>query len=275
MIYKTRDLDVYYEDVGSGTPIIVLHGFTLDHRSMIACLEPVFAEYEGWRRIYLDLPGHGKTKGTDWIRNSDDMLEILIGFIDEIIPNERFLVIGLSYGGYLARGLVYKKMDLIDGLLLIVPRIISHPAKRRLPPRITFERDEQFLSTLPPVARQDFESISVILTEEIFERYSEEIISAVQIADHEFLERLDNTKDAFSFDVDDKSRKFGKPALFLVGRQDHVVGYEDAWNLLEQYPRATFAVLDKSGHGLQMEQVSLFEALVTNWLNRVLEENII
>ncbi len=56
-----------------------------------------------------------------------------------------------------------------------------------------------------------------------------------------------------------------------MGRQDHWLGYKDAWKILENYPRATFAVLDRAGHCLQMEQEKLFNQLVSEWLDRVEE----
>jgi pimeloyl-ACP methyl ester carboxylesterase len=57
----------------------------------------------------------------------------------------------------------------------------------------------------------------------------------------------------------------------LTGRQDSSVGYRDAWTILENYPRATFVVLDRAGHGLYIEQEGLFNALVNDWLDRVEE----
>lgn len=57
----------------------------------------------------------------------------------------------------------------------------------------------------------------------------------------------------------------------LVGRQDQVAGYRGAWRILENYPRATFAVLDREGHNLQIEQPQLFNALLGEWLDRVQE----
>ena len=50
---------------------------------------------------------------------------------------------------------------------------------------------------------------------------------------------------------------------------EHEVTYSRAWELLEQYPRATFAVLDAAGHALPHEQPELLRALVTEWLDRV------
>lgn len=61
----------------------------------------------------------------------------------------------------------------------------------------------------------------------------------------------------------------GRPILMLLSRQNASTGYRDAWSILEQYPRATFAVLDKAGHNLQIEQAGLFTALVSEWLDRM------
>jgi len=73
----------------------------------------------------------------------------------------------------------------------------------------------------------------------------------------------------FSFNVDAPTVPFEKPTLILVGRQDAMVGYRDAWDILENYPRATFALLDSAGHHLHLEQEKLFNPLVTEWLERV------
>jgi pimeloyl-ACP methyl ester carboxylesterase len=69
--------------------------------------------------------------------------------------------------------------------------------------------------------------------------------------------------------VDSPDRSFKQPTLFLMGRQDATVGYRDAWAIIENYPRATFAILDQAGHNLQIEQERLFEELVGEWLARV------
>jgi pimeloyl-ACP methyl ester carboxylesterase len=57
----------------------------------------------------------------------------------------------------------------------------------------------------------------------------------------------------------------------VTGRQDSAVGYLGAWELLDHYPRATFAVLDRAGHALPHEQPELLRALVSEWLDRVRE----
>ena len=83
-----------------------------------------------------------------------------------------------------------------------------------------------------------------------------------------FLDRLDAGPE-LSIDVRHLPEPFGGPTLILAGRQDASVGYLDAIDLLESYPRATLAILDRAGHGLRAEQPALFRALTNEWLDRV------
>src|SRR5689334_5319844 len=124
-----KSIPVYYEEYGSGIPLLVLHGFSADHHSTVAGIEPLFKNLQGWRRIYPDLPGMGKTPGADWTTNQDDFLEVVSEFMQIVAPGNHFVVAGYSYGGYLARGLVYRQGTRIDGLLLMVPGIEPDPAK--------------------------------------------------------------------------------------------------------------------------------------------------
>lgn len=104
-----RGVQLYFESMDEGLPIITLHGFPTDHRAMKGMLEPIFAKRTGYRRLYLDLPGMGKSQSADWITGTDQVLETITHFIDEVIPDEPFLIAGQSYGGYLARGLLKHK----------------------------------------------------------------------------------------------------------------------------------------------------------------------
>ena len=265
---KMKNISINYEVVGSGKAIIMLHGSPVDHRLMSGCMEPVFNNKDGYKRIYMDLPGMGKTKGENWITNIDTMLEVVINFIEKVIPNENFLIAGESFGGYLARGIVYKMKDRVDGLFLLCPSITRNLKKRNIPSHIILKRDDELLSQLEPSDAEGFSSIQVVQSESIWERYRDEILSGIKVADIDFLEKIDANGYEFSFDVDNMEEKFNKPTLILLGRQDSCVGYKDAWDILHKYPRATFAVLDRAGHNLQIEQEELFNSLVKEWLER-------
>ena len=260
---------IYYETYGEGKSILNVHGFVPDHRLMKGCMEPIFEKRAGYKRIYYDLPGMGKTKGEKWIKNSDQMLEITLKFIEEIIPDEKFLLVGESYGGYLARGVIYKKFDLVEGVCFICPVIDANSIKRDLPKQIILSKNPDLVLKLDPNDAEEFVNIAVIQNQKVWERFRDEFLSGVKVADTEFLDKIWKKGYSFSFDVDKLPEKYEKPALFLMGRQDNVVGYRDAWKIIENYPRATLAILDNAGHILQIEQEILFNSLINEWLDRI------
>ena len=271
---QIEDLSVHYEVYGGGRSIVALNGGGPDYRCMTGCLEPTFRERGGWKRFYLDLPGTGETQGREWISSSDKMLDMVLDFIAAVIPDQRFVLAGSSYGAYLARGVIYRQPAQVDGLLMVCPVVTTSRAQRTLPPHVTLVRDAPFMDSLPLPQRERFGSFAVVQTQRTWERTRDEVIAGLDLADKDFLSRLESHGYAFSFDVDGPSVRFEKPTLILVGRQDAMVGYRDAWTLLESYPRATFAVLDRAGHNLPIEQDRLFAALVEEWLDRVEEATI-
>jgi len=75
---QLEKISLHYTSYGDGHPMILLHGFGLDHRLMTGCLEPLLQPHGGWKRMCLDLPGMGKTPGKEWLTSSDQMLDVVI-----------------------------------------------------------------------------------------------------------------------------------------------------------------------------------------------------
>lgn len=113
---------------------------------------------------------------------------------------------------------------------------------------------------------------AVVQSRQVVERMRSDVYPAWEMTNWALLQRLWEPENwGVSFDVDALPEPVPAPALIVSGRQDAVVGYQDAWSLLENYPRGTFAVLDRAGHGLEVDQEALFQALVNEWLDRVEE----
>lgn len=270
---KIKNLSINYEVLGQGKPVVILHGFTPDHRLMTGCMEPVFKGKDNYMRIYPDLPGMGKSENAAWINNSDDMLEIVIDFIEKIIPGENFLLAGESYGGYLSRGVIHRMPERVDGLFLLCPVVVAKSKDRKVPKHEVITIDDEFITGLSTEEIEGFDSMGVVQNRYTFERYTDEIVCGLKVANKDLLDRIRKSDFEFSFDAEMDQLQFPNPTLILVGRQDSIVGFEDAWNLLRNFPRASFAVLDRAGHNLQIEQPELFTHLTDEWLFRV-EESI-
>lgn len=259
------DIEIYYEAHGTGRPIVMLPGLPSDHGVMERFMEPLFMQRAGWLRLYPDLPGTGRTPGVDNRATPDQMLDAMLTFIDKVIPGQRFVLAGLSYGGYLARGVLYHRAALIDGLLLCAPQVKYDPTEARLPPRTTIVKDPPLVESLGPGA-----NLIVVQNHRVVEAVSE-LFGEVRVADHDFIDLLEAAS-PFSFDVDTLPAPFAAPTLILTARQDQLCGYRDAWDLLDNYPRATFAVLDRAGHLINIEQDALCRSLMSEWLDRVEEQ---
>ncbi|MCI4364229.1 MAG: alpha/beta hydrolase [Thermoplasmata archaeon] len=95
-------ISIHYAARGRGRPLLMLHGSPSDHSRAMAHLEPTFQSRGGWRRIYPDLPGHGRTPGSTRIRNMDDYLEVLLEFVDATAGPGPFCLGGISFGAYFA-----------------------------------------------------------------------------------------------------------------------------------------------------------------------------
>lgn len=266
MICKIGETPVYYEEYGEGTPIVCIHGYFVDHRLMSGCLEPVFEAVGGYRRIYLDMPGFGKTPADYGIKNADDMLALLIRFIGRVIGEEHFLLIGESFGGYLCMGLIGEMPENIDGVMLICPStVFDHDD---LPEKKIVYCSKEFADSEDSDAAS-FLDMAVMATSEGFGKYKRDILSGIRISDKKYLTRYFKGKFRSDHIKQLREIKYEKPTCILTGRQDHVVGYSAAYEMLAQFPRASLLIADCAGHNLQIDNEPLFGAMTSDWIRRV------
>jgi pimeloyl-ACP methyl ester carboxylesterase len=251
-----------YEIIGSGKPVLIIHGWGISKITMKAAFEPVFTTLEGYKRYYIDLPGMGESEHGD-VKNSDDILEILHGFATDVI-GEKFIIAGQSYAGLLTRGFVNKYSELIEKIILLVPCIIPGVRQGRVEPLKAVERDEEFLATLTKEEYDNFTMMNVVLTREVWERYRKSVQPALDIADWDFLNNV--LEGSFTFDPDDMAEPCMIPTLIITAKQDTEVGYKDQFDLMKIYPNSTYCAFERAGHNLQIEQPELFENTVRSWL---------
>jgi pimeloyl-ACP methyl ester carboxylesterase len=252
---------VHYVERGEGTPVLLLHGAGVDHRELLGTIEPAFAQTSGYRRIYPDLPGQGRTPAPESIRGADDVLAALLELVDELIGDDRLLVFGHSAGGYFARAIAHRRPDQVIGLALICPLVGSLRDVPSHSPVVAARLDTE---------RADldaFRAYFVIQTPGTLQSYAEHVAPGAAIADSAALERI-GERWRLTPGGNERST-YVRPVLVVVGRQDSVVGYAGQWDLIDAYPRATFAMLDRAGHALPHEQPELLGALIREWLRRV------
>lgn len=249
------DVAVNYVQQGEGTPVLVLHGAGVDHREAEACFEPALGASGRYRRIYPDLPGLGRTPAPAWLSSADDVRDTMLGFVDIVVGGDALLLVGHSAGAYHAQGIAARRSDRVAGLALVCPSLAG---VRDVPVH------------RPVVASDDlgdngFRDYFVAQTPAMLDRYERFVAPAIPLVDAAAMERIGERWELSATD----GPAYERPTLIVAGRQDSVVGYAAAVDVLADYPRATVAVLDGAGHALPHEQPELLTGLLRDWLARV------
>jgi len=264
---KVRDINMRYEEAGTGRPLLVLDGWGYSgHLTMIGA-EPMYEARAGWHRLYPELPGHGKTPLPQWLQSPDDMLDVLLEFLEAVAPGERFAVTGASWGAYLALGLLHQRPNQVDGVMLDIPGLRMLMGAFDQPAQQVIRRDPDFAAALQP--GEEWMQYTLVVQTRAMVDQLRALMAYWTPLDPEFAPRLQGK--SFSFEAHVLAEPFPAPALFVTGRQDHLAGYKGAWSILDSFPRGTFAVLDRAGHLLDLEQPVLQKALINEWLDRVEE----
>ncbi len=259
------------ETRGSGIPVIMIHGWGCDGRMMEGAMESSFEGRDGaFKRIYLDLPGMGRTPAIEEAGSADGMRDFILALAERLVPDERFAIAGKSYGGYLARGLAKAAPDRVLGMLLLCPVVDPATQAAHSPPRgIVTEREDGIEKIVPAEEFAEFCLFHTRQTQGVWERSREFILPGMKLADKRFLEEELGKRVSFRENIDEGSRPYPFPTLMVAGREDWCVGYSDLFGLVDRYPRATYLALDGAAHNLEFERPALFRAHVAEWLDEV------
>ena len=237
--------------------MLLLHGAGVDHREPLGTIEPAFARTSGYRRIYPDLPGQGRTPAPESIASADDVLDALLGLVDDLVGGDPLLVLGHSAGGYFARAIAERRPTQVIGLALICPLVAE---VRDVPAHAAVVQNGL------DGAAEGFRRYFVVQTPETLRSYEEHVVPGTEAADAEALERIG---ERWLLTAKEPGRPYAGPVLVVTGRQDSAVGFAAQWDLVQTSPRATFVMLDRAGHALPHEQPEVLAALIGEWLRRV------
>ena len=276
MLLNLEKAHIYYEILGEGKPLLMLHGNWCDHMLMKGCMERIFRKPENstldksFKRIYIDLPGMGNTSLKEDISSTDELFSILKEAVDRLITEDTFYISSESYGSYLARALLKNDFERIGGIMMICPVVAAEFEKRDIPVSRIIRRDKELYRSLSDNDKNTCDTILTIQTEKVWKRYLEEVRSGVKKCNITLLKKIKREGYPFADDIDSLDKAFEKPSLILLGMQDHDVGFKDSLKLIDNYPRADFIILDGAGHMLQIEAEEEFTYHTERWLKKLI-----
>jgi pimeloyl-ACP methyl ester carboxylesterase len=272
MIFEHDGHAVDYELRGAGPTAILVHGLTVDRRIMIEAFEPALAA-AGVRRLYVDLPGHGQSRGDAAHASADAFVDVLAALARELLapsaaPDELEapLVIGYSYGGYLATGLV-RALGGARGLFLVCPVVEPDFARRRPAPRRVAVREGALAFSDDQRERDAFAEVAVRMTGAVLAGF-QRVVHPANIAVDARVVAAVRARYVLSRPLGDALAALDGPATIVCGRDDHWAGWQDATTLLAQLPHGQLTVLPDCGNLLPLEDPEALRALTVEWLRR-------
>ncbi|HZJ23256.1 MAG TPA: alpha/beta hydrolase [Anaerolineales bacterium] len=124
---KINNLELAYVRRGKGTPLVLLHGFPLDHHlwdDIAPLLEDRFD------LILPDLRGFGESTTVDAPYSMDDYASDIAGLLDQL-GIQKAVIAGHSMGGYVALAFASLYPARVSGLALISSQVLADPPDRK------------------------------------------------------------------------------------------------------------------------------------------------
>jgi pimeloyl-ACP methyl ester carboxylesterase len=220
---------VFVRKIGEGFPIVMLHGFPLDHRSLLP-LEQCFSQHDHWQRYYIDLPGLGQSCDGFDIRSASDVLKALGDYLTEEFAEIDFAIVGYSFGGLLASALAAQYGDHIRSIFLLAPEVVPDDKARTLPKKTVYH-----VSDLPRDAAEQeitaYKATAVVESAENFELFKRYILPGLMGNSENEAVRYLADNPALATTPAEYMSQYRHPVTIVVGKNDTMVGYEDAFAL--------------------------------------------
>ena len=254
---------IYYKVAGEGMPVVLIHGFAEDsdvwkyQQDALAkkCL-----------LIIPDLPGSGKS---DMIH--DMSMEGLAGVVKQILDQElserkylngtKTIMIGHSMGGYVTLAFADKYPDMLRGLGLFHSSAFADNEEKKATRRrgITFIQtygsDEFIKQSTPNLFTENYRIKNNIILVEMIARYSSFDPLTLAAYYEAMILRPDRTA-VLQF--------INKPVLFIIGRKDKAISFEDSMKQCHLPQMASVEILENAAHmGMWEEQEKSTQILST------------
>lgn len=263
MYYFDNNVKVFYDIIGEGRPLLIIHGFSIDHRGVKGIVEESI-QYKNYKRIYIDLPGMGQSPAPGKMIDAEELLTTLVKFIEMIIGTEAFSVLGYSYGGYLALGIIKSIPKQVEKLVLLAPVIKAISEHRNLPKK-TEKRSDLFKIENKTLFTQ-YQDSAVNITKRGYNHYIKEIYPGLAAGNHDFQKTFQETGYAFGFEKSLFVEPITCASLIILGEQDDVVGYKDALEHEKDFYNSRFVLIKNAGHNVQLDQRETVKTEIKDFL---------
>jgi 3-oxoadipate enol-lactonase len=235
-------------DRGDGTPLVLAHGFPMDHAMWNSQIESLSKTH---RVIAVDLRGFGQSEATDGPTTMEQFADDLAAVLDARRVSEPVVLCGLSMGGYIAFAFWRKYAARLRGLILCDTRAETDSpdvvaARRATAQRVLAEGPGVLVEGM---AARLFAKATPRTQPELLEklRRMAEGCSARGVAAASLGMALRPDSATILGDI-------RCPALVIVGQEDAISPPDEMRRMAGAIPNARLVVIPDAGHLSPMER---------------------
>ena len=258
MITVINGIEMAYDDVGAGLPIVFIHAFPLN-RTMWA--PQVSALVERCRCIAVDLRGFGETALAEPV-SMDQYADDVVAVMDKL-GVERAIVAGCSMGGYTAFALWRRHPGRVRALVLADTKATADTDEARAKRVALIETARtqgstavanlQIASLIGKTAREK-QPDTYDAVHRMIAQTKPEAIAAALVA---MMQRPDSTPTLATITV---------PTLVIVGDEDVPTPVKDARAMHQGIPGSRLEIVAGAGHLANLERPAAFNHLMTEFV---------
>ena len=247
-------IEMYYEDLGVGNPLVLLHGGTAT--ALLNWEEYLTTFSKEFRVIAPDCRGHGKTNNPsgEWsYRVMADDIAALIAELDLKKPN----ICGWSDGGQMAVELAMRYPGLANAY--IVGAVLK-------------DFSDVYLQSLREWGFEGPGEVDINRMEKGTPEYVEYLRSIHSPQGAEYWKELLNGLSIMWYTplnyTDDDFSNISEPMLITIGDRDQIIPVEHSAAMYRLVPNAELAVLPNADHSLPRTKVKPFADILLEFLKR-------
>ncbi len=256
---RINGIEMAYDDVGKGQPVLLLHGFPFNRTMWRGQVEALHGSY---RFITPDLRGHGETEVTE-TATMDEMAEDVAALLDEL-KIESAVVCGLSMGGYVTLAFYQKFPERVRALILADTRPQSDTDEAKA------TREQQALKALQEGMAPIADGLAPkLLAEETFEELPE-VVARLR----EMMLGMDARGTAAALrgmaarkDQSARLRKIDVPTLVIVGSRDAITPPEVSHEMQSEIHGSRLEIMEGAGHVSNLERPAEFNRALQEFLD--------
>lgn len=262
-----RDTHLAVHTAGSGLPLLLLHGFPLDH-GMWARQEPLA---DRLRLIVPDQRGFGGSQGPG-PESIEQLADDAVALLDALHVAGPTVVCGLSMGGYVAQHMAARRPDRVAAVILVDTRLEADtPDVRagRIDLAAKVGRLGQSLvadAMIPRLLAASAEAAAAAGRGEIEAELRQMIVSQPVATIQAALAALGKRPDMTA-----AMRQLRVPALLVVGAEDALTPPSCMEQAERAIPDARLLVVPRAGHMTPLEAPGVFNAAVLEFLREAVD----